>query len=47
MKEKEREQRILEQEAENLHGVRHVESEKLKTILNERGLVVHEVRTYM
>ena len=41
--EREREERIKEQEIENLSGARHLESQKLKSILKARGLALHEV----
>ncbi|XP_064640350.1 deubiquitinase OTUD6B-like [Lineus longissimus] len=41
--EKEREERIMEGEVENLLGDRNVEAEKLKGILQKRGLAIHEV----
>ncbi|XP_029652950.1 deubiquitinase OTUD6B [Octopus sinensis] len=41
--EKERERRLKEQELENLHGDRHLESEKLRQILEDMDLCVHEI----
>ncbi|XP_014247943.1 OTU domain-containing protein 6B [Cimex lectularius] len=40
---KERELRIIEQEAEALYGGRNVETETIKKILKERGLQIHEI----
>ena len=40
---KEREERIKEQEIENLSGARHLESKKLKAILRAKGLALHEI----
>ncbi|BES89596.1 OTU-like cysteine protease [Nesidiocoris tenuis] len=40
---KERELRIIEQEAENVYGVRNVELETIKKILKERDLMIHEI----
>lgn len=41
--EKERNQRIIEQEALNVFGKRNVEIEAIKKILSERGLMVYEI----
>ncbi|KAL7303718.1 hypothetical protein TKK_0003851 [Trichogramma kaykai] len=41
--EKERNQRILEQEALNVHGKRHIETQAIKNILLKRDLMIHEV----
>ncbi|XP_073987717.1 deubiquitinase OTUD6B [Rhodnius prolixus] len=40
---KERELRINEQEAENVYGARQIETETIKNILKERGLMIHEI----
>lgn len=45
--ERERQHRIKEQEIKNLDGVRHIETEKLKSILKKLGLTFHQVRTKM
>jgi hypothetical protein len=42
-KAQEREERIKEQDLMNEHGMRNIEAEKLRSILQCRGLVVHEV----
>lgn len=42
-KEKEREQRIIEQEKDNLTGDRNVEFEKMKSVLKSRGLQIYEI----
>ncbi|KAJ8315945.1 hypothetical protein KUTeg_005959 [Tegillarca granosa] len=42
-KEKEREQRIIEQEKDNLTGDRNVEFEKMKAVLKSRGLQIYEI----
>lgn len=42
-KEKEREKLIDEQEVLNVHGVRNVEIQKIKQILKERNLQIHEI----
>ena len=41
--ERERTERIKEQEIENLSGSRHLELQKLKSILKTRGFALHEV----
>lgn len=41
--EKERNQRIIEQEALNIHGKRNVETQAIKSILTERDLMIHEI----
>ncbi|XP_014485197.1 PREDICTED: OTU domain-containing protein 6B isoform X2 [Dinoponera quadriceps] len=41
--ERERNQRIIEQEALNVFGKRNVEMEAIKKILSERGLMVYEI----
>lgn len=41
--EKERNQRIIEQEALNVFGKRNVETETIKKILSERELMLHEI----
>lgn len=41
--EKERDQRIIEQEALNVFGKRNVETETIKKILLERELMIHEI----
>lgn len=41
--EQERQRRIKEQEIKNLDGVRHIESEKLKSILKKLGLTFHQI----
>lgn len=43
IKEKERNEEIEAQEVENLQGVRHLETLKIKSILKERGLSIVEV----
>lgn len=41
--EKERNQRIIEQEALNVFGKRNVETEAIKKILSERDLIIYEI----
>lgn len=41
--EKERNQRIIEQEALNVHGKRNVETQAIKNILSKRDLMIHEI----
>jgi OTU domain-containing protein 6 len=41
--EKERNQRIIEQEVINIHGKRNVEMEKIRDILVKRDLIIHEI----
>ncbi|XP_046733725.1 deubiquitinase OTUD6B [Diprion similis] len=41
--EKERNQRIIKQEAENVHGKRNVETQAIIKILQERHLRIHEI----
>lgn len=41
--EKERSQRIIEQEALNVFGKRNVETETIKKILSERELMIYEI----
>lgn len=41
--ERERQHRIKEQEIKNLDGVRHIETEKLKSILKKLGLTFHQI----
>uniref|UniRef100_A0A0A9X8U4 OTU domain-containing protein 6B n=1 Tax=Lygus hesperus TaxID=30085 RepID=A0A0A9X8U4_LYGHE len=43
MQTKERELRIIEQESENVYGVRNVELETIKKILKERDLMIHDI----
>lgn len=43
-KEKEREQRIAEEEKNNVYSARNVEETKLKAILSKRNLFIKEVR---
>lgn len=40
---KERELRILEQDQTNLNGARHLETEEIKRILKEKGLMISEI----
>lgn len=40
---KERELRILEQDISNLNGARHMETEEIKRILKEKGLMISEI----
>lgn len=40
---KERELRILEQDQTNLNGARHLETEEIKRILKEKGLMICEI----
>ena len=42
-KERERDERIAEAEAENIHSARNVEAEKLKKLLDEKCLKIKEV----
>ena len=42
-KEEEREEQIRQQEIENLTGVRHLESQKIKALLRSRNLMIYEV----
>ncbi|XP_076283434.1 deubiquitinase OTUD6B [Lasioglossum baleicum] len=41
--EKERNQRIIEQEALNVFGKRNIETQTIKKILSERGLMIYEI----
>lgn len=41
--EREREKMIIEQEKANLHGARHTETEKIKSLLAARNLTFYEV----
>lgn len=41
--ERERNQRIIEQEALNVFGKRNVELQTIKKILYERGLIIYEI----
>lgn len=43
IQEKERECMIIAQEAENIHGPRNVEIQKIKQILKERNLMIQEI----
>lgn len=43
IKEREREQMIIEAEAENVHGPRNVETQKIKQILKQRELMLQEI----
>ncbi|XP_041376616.1 deubiquitinase OTUD6B-like [Gigantopelta aegis] len=42
-KDKDRNDQIAEQAKENQHGPRHLETQKLKTLLGQRGLQIHEI----
>ena len=41
--ERERNQRIIEQEALNIHGKRNVETQAIKNILVEKDLMIYEI----
>jgi hypothetical protein len=47
LQEKERQKRIEEAEAENVHSARNVEQEKLNSMLIPMGLIIKEVRSHL